>query len=321
MRQQIQFSEREKQVIGFLIQGRSNKQIALALGVSLRTVEFHLSNIYAKLGVTSRTEAALKLSKTNLRESAGGELRESTVVEMDGSDHNIGTYISTRRIPMNKSFLIGLVILILTSVFCLGNIYLMAKERGSTQEMSLNSTNAPTTAHTSSKSTATFVSTPTHYLEFVNLSDLQQAAKFPIWLPTYIPDNLPFYKGWISDYANGDEHVRLVYSEAGDSPDANPKSLDIQMEKADEIISMDSITEQSKVIVLDVREVQVHGQTGFTYWTESLVAGNSAYLVWREGTINFSVSLSGDWPQPDESNPHGLDNMLLTIARSLRTKQ
>ena len=89
MRQQIQFSEREKQVIGFLIQGRSNKQIALALGVSLRTVEFHLSNIYAKLGVTSRTEAALKLSKTNLRESAGGELRESTVVEMDGSDHNI----------------------------------------------------------------------------------------------------------------------------------------------------------------------------------------------------------------------------------------
>ena len=57
MRQQIQFSEREKQVIGFLIQGRSNKQIALALGVSLRTVEFHLSNIYAKLGVEPRSLA------------------------------------------------------------------------------------------------------------------------------------------------------------------------------------------------------------------------------------------------------------------------
>ncbi|RPI89948.1 MAG: DNA-binding response regulator, partial [Chloroflexi bacterium] len=61
MREPVQFSEREKHVIEFLIQGRSNKQIAHALGVSVRAVEFHLSNIYAKLGVSSRTEAALKL--------------------------------------------------------------------------------------------------------------------------------------------------------------------------------------------------------------------------------------------------------------------
>lgn len=162
-------------------------------------------------------------------------------------------------------------------------------------------------------------SSPAQYLEFSNLSDLQKLTKFPIWLPTYIPDNLPFYKAWIADYANGNQNVRLLYSEPGNSLDANLKSLDIQMIMTDEIVSSDSITHQFKVTALDVREMQVRGQTGFTYWTRSGAAGNSAYLVWREGTFNFSISLFGAWPQPGESIPHGLDNMLLTIAKSLQT--
>ncbi len=53
------FSEREKDVIELLLQGKSNKQIALDLGISTRTVEFHLGNIFNKLGVGSRTEAVL----------------------------------------------------------------------------------------------------------------------------------------------------------------------------------------------------------------------------------------------------------------------
>ena len=108
MGQQYQFSEREKQVIEILLQSRSNKQIALALGVSVRTVEFHLSNIYAKLDVNSRTEAALKLSETTLRESTGMDLRESTVVEMERLADNGETPISPRRIPMkNFGYIIG----------------------------------------------------------------------------------------------------------------------------------------------------------------------------------------------------------------------
>src|SRR5688572_26042299 len=63
------FSPREKNVIELLIKNKSNKQITLELGVSARAVEFHLSNIYKKLKVSSRTEAALKLSEYNLRES------------------------------------------------------------------------------------------------------------------------------------------------------------------------------------------------------------------------------------------------------------
>ena len=40
-----QFSEKEKAVIHLLLQGKSNKQIAFTLGVTVRTVEFHLVNI------------------------------------------------------------------------------------------------------------------------------------------------------------------------------------------------------------------------------------------------------------------------------------
>jgi DNA-binding CsgD family transcriptional regulator len=66
-----QFSVREQDVIASLMQGKSNKEIALALGIANRTVEYHLGNIYAKLGVTSRTEAVIKLSEYRLWKSTG----------------------------------------------------------------------------------------------------------------------------------------------------------------------------------------------------------------------------------------------------------
>ena len=64
MTQQYLFSKREKEVVEFLLQGKSNKQIALALGVSQSTVEYHLKNVYKKLQVNSRTEAVLQLGKS-----------------------------------------------------------------------------------------------------------------------------------------------------------------------------------------------------------------------------------------------------------------
>lgn len=51
-------SERELEILGFVTRGSSNAQIAKALWVSDQTVKFHLSRIYRKLGVSSRTEAA-----------------------------------------------------------------------------------------------------------------------------------------------------------------------------------------------------------------------------------------------------------------------
>ena len=50
-------TERERQVLQLTAQGLANKQIAATLEISENTVKFHLSSLYAKLGVTSRTEA------------------------------------------------------------------------------------------------------------------------------------------------------------------------------------------------------------------------------------------------------------------------
>ena len=56
-----EFTEKDLQVIQLLLEAKSNKQIALELGVSTRAVEQHLTHIYEKLGVCSRTEAVIKL--------------------------------------------------------------------------------------------------------------------------------------------------------------------------------------------------------------------------------------------------------------------
>lgn len=50
---------RERQILKLIAQGRSNKQIATALGIAERTVKAHVSNILAKLELSDRTQAAI----------------------------------------------------------------------------------------------------------------------------------------------------------------------------------------------------------------------------------------------------------------------
>lgn len=51
-------SERESEFLALVAEGLTNAQIAERLTVSEHTVKFHLQNIFQKLGVTNRTEAA-----------------------------------------------------------------------------------------------------------------------------------------------------------------------------------------------------------------------------------------------------------------------
>ncbi|NTU64580.1 MAG: hypothetical protein HGB05_14570 [Chloroflexi bacterium] len=53
-------SDREIEVLQLVAEGRSNQEIAARLYLSLRTIKFHTSNIYGKLGVKNRTEAVAK---------------------------------------------------------------------------------------------------------------------------------------------------------------------------------------------------------------------------------------------------------------------
>ena len=68
---EIHFSTREKNVIAIMMKGISNKEIAQALDVTERTVEYQLGIIYAKLGVTSRIEVVIKFSGVGLWKSTG----------------------------------------------------------------------------------------------------------------------------------------------------------------------------------------------------------------------------------------------------------
>jgi DNA-binding NarL/FixJ family response regulator len=64
-------TEREREVLVLLAEGRSNRQIAEALFISPKTASVHVSNILTKLGVTSRGEAAAVAHRRGLAAATG----------------------------------------------------------------------------------------------------------------------------------------------------------------------------------------------------------------------------------------------------------
>jgi DNA-binding NarL/FixJ family response regulator len=59
-------SERETDVLIYVARGKANKEIARELGITEKTVKSHVSAILAKLGLSSRTQAALHAIRTGL---------------------------------------------------------------------------------------------------------------------------------------------------------------------------------------------------------------------------------------------------------------
>ncbi len=67
-----ELTEREQDVLRLLAEGHTNKQIALRLRVGESTVKTHVSNVLTKLGVQSRTQAALYAAQAGIASGRPG---------------------------------------------------------------------------------------------------------------------------------------------------------------------------------------------------------------------------------------------------------
>lgn len=67
-------TDREGEVLGLAAQGLTNYEIAQRLYISVRTVEAHLTHVYNKLGVSSRTEAVVRAMQRGWIEPGKGSL-------------------------------------------------------------------------------------------------------------------------------------------------------------------------------------------------------------------------------------------------------
>jgi DNA-binding CsgD family transcriptional regulator len=146
-------SPRETEVGNLLLQGKSNKQIAVELHISVRSVEFHLSNIYEKLGVSSRTEAVLRLAKMDLRKTTGDQLRQSPVDKLGETSENQTKQIVRRNLMRKLAIIVGSVLLLGVLVV---SVFLLKRTSGSGQHTPtilqnvstpISFTQSPTTDH------------------------------------------------------------------------------------------------------------------------------------------------------------------------------
>ena len=80
-----ELTEREREILRLIATGTSNKSIALQLSISSNTVKVHLRNIFAKIGVVSRTEAALYAIQAGISQSPDRRLVEPATRELAAS--------------------------------------------------------------------------------------------------------------------------------------------------------------------------------------------------------------------------------------------
>ncbi len=70
-------SDRQREILGLLAQGKSNKEIAYDLGISEGTVKQHLFTLFKKIGVTNRTKAVIKAEDLLRQQENGYQSRSS----------------------------------------------------------------------------------------------------------------------------------------------------------------------------------------------------------------------------------------------------
>jgi DNA-binding NarL/FixJ family response regulator len=67
----IDLTAREREVLTLVVEGLANKQIARRLGISEKTVKGHLTNLFQRIGVADRTQAALWAERNGILRHPG----------------------------------------------------------------------------------------------------------------------------------------------------------------------------------------------------------------------------------------------------------
>jgi two-component system, NarL family, nitrate/nitrite response regulator NarL len=90
-------TSRERQVLSGLCRGLTNQEIALTLGLSIKTVKQHTTLLFAKLGVRNRVEASAVLHSVDAETIAAGQRPHQRlpnpllpILTMDGHDRACG---------------------------------------------------------------------------------------------------------------------------------------------------------------------------------------------------------------------------------------
>jgi len=111
-------SDRELEILRLLSQGKSNKQIAADLFISVNTVKVHVSNIYEKIGVSSRTEATLYALEKGLAIKPlkfSDDNQNLNEILVDGTKNDNDFPISKKTIKHRKLLTVSLSLLLIFS--------------------------------------------------------------------------------------------------------------------------------------------------------------------------------------------------------------
>jgi DNA-binding CsgD family transcriptional regulator len=130
-------SDRELEILELLAVGASNKEIATRLVISTNTVKVHLRNIYAKLGVSSRTEAVMTSLRENLIDVEGIATSDANGVTTGDMDRSV---ISLRfgrwEIKSKKIWILTISLVVMFLAAIIGMLFLI---RGGSQVVAENS--------------------------------------------------------------------------------------------------------------------------------------------------------------------------------------
>lgn len=74
-------TNRERDVLCWAAEGKTAWEIGTILSISERTVKFHLSNIYRKMGVSTRAQALVIATKNDLFRHAHGDNRRASTYQ------------------------------------------------------------------------------------------------------------------------------------------------------------------------------------------------------------------------------------------------